>query len=82
MSRQILEVISPFIFSRGSEHSKSLERAKEEGRNLTATSPCLTTASLILASAGTTTSKHMSSPITSGQCNSCHGVSTSKLWMK
>lgn len=31
---------------------------------------------------GTTTSKHMSSPITSGQCNSCHGVSTSKLWTK
>ena len=31
---------------------------------------------------GTTISKHMSSPITSGQCNSCHGVSTSKLWTK
>jgi len=31
---------------------------------------------------GATTSKHMSSPITSGQCNSCHGVSTSKLWTK
>ena len=31
---------------------------------------------------GATKSKHMSSPITSGQCNSCHGVSTSKLWTK
>ena len=31
---------------------------------------------------GATISKHMSSPITSGQCNSCHGVSTSKLWTK
>ena len=31
---------------------------------------------------GASTSRHMSSPITSGQCNSCHGVSTSKLWTK
>jgi len=31
---------------------------------------------------GPTSSKHMSSPITSGQCNSCHGVSTAKLWTK
>ena len=29
---------------------------------------------------GKTISSHMSSPITSGQCNSCHGVSTSKIW--
>ena len=29
---------------------------------------------------GATSSRHMSSPITSGQCNSCHGVTTSKLW--
>jgi len=24
--------------------------------------------------------KHMASPITSGQCNSCHGSSTDKIW--
>ena len=31
---------------------------------------------------GKTISKHMSSPVTSGQCNSCHGVSTDKIWTK
>jgi hypothetical protein len=31
---------------------------------------------------GKTISSHMSTPITSGQCNSCHGVSTSKIWTK
>jgi hypothetical protein len=31
---------------------------------------------------GKTISKHMASPITSGQCNSCHGVSTDKIWTK
>jgi hypothetical protein len=25
--------------------------------------------------------RHMSSPITTGTCNSCHGYSTSKLWV-
>jgi hypothetical protein len=25
--------------------------------------------------------RHMSSPITTGACNSCHGYSTSKLWV-
>lgn len=29
---------------------------------------------------GNTAAKHMSSMITSGQCNSCHGVSTAKIW--
>ncbi len=26
--------------------------------------------------------KYMSSKITNGQCNSCHGVSTSRIWVK
>jgi len=26
------------------------------------------------------TVKYMGSKITSGQCNSCHGVSTDKIW--
>lgn len=32
----------------------------------------------VTGSSGST--KHMSSPITSGACNSCHGSSTSKVW--
>ena len=31
---------------------------------------------------GKTTLKMMSSAITNGQCNSCHGVSTDKIWTK
>jgi len=31
---------------------------------------------------GATTTKYMSSAITSGACNSCHGSSTSKIWTK
>lgn len=31
---------------------------------------------------GNTTAKYMGSAITMGQCNSCHGVSTNKLWTK
>lgn len=31
---------------------------------------------------GATTIKHMSSAITGGACNSCHGSSTSKIWTK
>ena len=31
---------------------------------------------------GSLSIQHMSSSITTGQCNSCHGVSTSKLWVK
>lgn len=30
--------------------------------------------------AGKTATAHMSSSTSSGQCNSCHGVSTSKIW--
>ena len=26
--------------------------------------------------------KYMSTPITKGNCNSCHGVTTNKLWVK
>ena len=29
---------------------------------------------------GTSTAKYMSTTTTTGQCNSCHGVSTDKLW--
>ena len=29
---------------------------------------------------GATGVKYMSSPITMGKCNSCHGVSTGKIW--
>jgi hypothetical protein len=29
---------------------------------------------------GATTVHHMSSPVMSGQCNSCHNVSTAKIW--
>ena len=29
---------------------------------------------------GTNGTQYMSTPIASGQCNSCHGVSTSKIW--
>jgi mono/diheme cytochrome c family protein len=29
---------------------------------------------------GSSSTMHMSTSITSGQCNSCHGVSTDKLW--
>lgn len=29
---------------------------------------------------GTSTATHMGSAITIGQCNSCHGVSTDKIW--
>ncbi len=31
---------------------------------------------------GATTTKYMSSAITGGACNSCHGSSTSKIWTK
>jgi len=31
---------------------------------------------------GSLVTKYMSSTITTGQCNSCHGVSTDKLWTK
>lgn len=31
---------------------------------------------------GNLATKMMSSSITSGQCNSCHGVSTNKIWVK
>ncbi len=31
---------------------------------------------------GQTLTKHMVSSITTGQCNSCHGVTTGKIWVK
>ncbi|MBI9035556.1 MAG: hypothetical protein JEZ03_13905 [Bacteroidales bacterium] len=31
---------------------------------------------------GTSTTKYMASKVTSGQCNSCHGSSTAKIWTK
>lgn len=31
---------------------------------------------------GKTITKHMSSKVLSGQCNSCHGVTTDKIWTK
>ncbi len=31
---------------------------------------------------GATTTNHMISPVTSGQCNSCHSSSTEKIWIK
>lgn len=31
---------------------------------------------------GSTSTQHMSTTISNGQCNSCHGVSTAKLWTK
>ena len=31
---------------------------------------------------GNSNTNHMNSPITTGQCNSCHGVSTDKIWTK
>jgi mono/diheme cytochrome c family protein len=31
---------------------------------------------------GPTTTQIMTKPISNGQCNSCHGVSTNKLWAK
>lgn len=31
---------------------------------------------------GSTIKQHMSTNISNGQCNSCHGVSTNKLWTK
>ncbi len=31
---------------------------------------------------GSTTSRNMSTSITTGQCNSCHGVTTDKIWTK
>lgn len=31
---------------------------------------------------GKTQTKYMSSPISTGQCNSCHGISTDKIWTK
>lgn len=30
---------------------------------------------------GPTISNHMSTPITTGACNSCHGVSTDRIWV-
>ncbi len=31
---------------------------------------------------GSTSSFHMLSPLTSGQCNNCHGNTTNKIWIK
>jgi hypothetical protein len=31
---------------------------------------------------GSTATQHMSTTISNGQCNSCHGLSTAKLWTK
>lgn len=31
---------------------------------------------------GNTTTRHMVTPITSGQCNSCHGQSADRIWIK
>ena len=31
---------------------------------------------------GNTNTEHMNSKITSGQCNSCHGISTDRIWIK
>jgi len=35
---------------------------------------------LYVAVQGNTLTKNMSSAVTAGQCNSCHGVSTDKIW--
>jgi hypothetical protein len=35
---------------------------------------------LYVSAMGNTTTKHMSSAITSGACNSCHGGATSRVW--
>jgi hypothetical protein len=37
-------------------------------------------AGLYVSASGTTGTKYMASPVTSGACNSCHGGSTSKIW--
>jgi len=34
------------------------------------------------SASGSNTTKYMGSSITMGQCNSCHGVSTDKIWSK
>lgn len=35
---------------------------------------------LYVSAMGNTTTKYMSSAITGGACNSCHGISTAKVW--
>jgi hypothetical protein len=40
------------------------------------------TGGLYAAVQGTGTTKYMSASLTSGQCNSCHGVANDKIWTK
>jgi len=37
---------------------------------------------LYVSVSGETSTKYMVSPVTSGQCNSCHGVSTDRIWTR
>ena len=37
---------------------------------------------LYVSVSGETSTEYMVSPVTSGQCNSCHGVSTDRIWTR
>ena len=66
----------------GSGNLKYTIQGDAKGNFYTTDSVNFGTTGLYPVVSGSTTSRTMSTSITVGQCNSCHGVTTDKIWTK